>query len=84
MALGSLVDSPLQQNPLAGGGFSGALEAPAPTYNELQGDALVKQISMRLKTTWKSSISKSRMICQDDWMIGQIHCGRSTFRTIVQ
>ena len=36
------------QNPLAGGGFGGALEAPAPTYDELQGDALVKQISMRM------------------------------------
>ena len=48
MALGSLVDNPLQQNPLAGGGFGGALEAPAPTYDELQGDALVKQISMRM------------------------------------
>ena len=31
-----------------GGGFGGALEAPAPTYDELQGDALVKQISMRM------------------------------------
>jgi hypothetical protein len=30
------------------GGFSGALEAPAPTYNELQGDDLVKSISMRM------------------------------------
>jgi len=48
MALGSLVDKPLIQNPLAGGGFGGALEAPAPTYDELQGDALVKQISMRM------------------------------------
>ena len=48
MALGSLVDGPLQQNPLAGGGLGGALEAPAPTYDELQGDALVKQISMRM------------------------------------
>jgi hypothetical protein len=48
MALGSLVDSPLQQNPLAGGGLGGALEAPAPTYDELQGDALVKQIQGRM------------------------------------
>ena len=48
MALGSLVDNPLQQNPLAGGGFGGALEAPAPTYDELQGDALVKQIQGRM------------------------------------
>ena len=42
-----MIDKPLYQNPLSGG-LGGVLEAPAPTYNELQGDALVKQIQGRM------------------------------------
>ena len=43
MALGSLVDKPLMQNPLAGGAIT------RPADDQLQGDALVERMQMRMQ-----------------------------------